>query len=70
MKRFKKPITIFYFLVLYALAELTWWGYLLIASNAKRMPMILGEGTVFLIILLVGIYFFQRTIKTKNRRRN
>ena len=63
MKRFKKPITIFYFLVLYALAELTWWGYLLIASNAKRMPMILGEGSVFLIILIVGIYFFQRTIK-------
>jgi len=30
MKRFKKPITIFYFLVLYALAELTWWGYLLL----------------------------------------
>ena len=66
MKRFKKPITIFYFLVLYALAELTWWGYLLIASNAKRMPMILGEGTVFLIILLVGIYFFQRTIKKES----
>ena len=63
MKRFKKPITIFYFLVLYALAELTWWGYLLIAANAKRIPMILGEGSVFLIILLVGIYFFQRTIK-------
>ena len=66
MKRFKKPITIFYFLVLYALAELTWWGYLLIAANAKRMPMILGEGSVFLIILLVGIYFFQRTIKKES----
>jgi signal transduction histidine kinase len=66
MKRFKKPITIFYFLVLYALAELTWWGYLLIASNAKRMPMILGEGSVFLIILLVGIYFFQRIIKKES----
>ncbi len=66
MKRFKKPITIFYFLVLYALAELTWWGYLLIASNAKRMPMILGEGSVFLIILMVGIYFFQRTIKKES----
>jgi signal transduction histidine kinase len=52
--------------VLYALAELTWWGYLLIASNAKRMPMILGEGSVFLIILLVGIYFFQRTIKKES----
>jgi len=66
MKRFRKPITIFYFLVLYALAELTWWGYLLIAANAKRMPMILGEGSVFLIILLVGIYFFQRTIKKES----
>jgi signal transduction histidine kinase len=66
MKRFKKPITIFYFLVLYALAELTWWGYLLIAANAKRIPMILGEGSVFLIILLVGIYFFQRTIKKES----
>ncbi len=66
MKRFKKPITIFYFLVLYALAELTWWGYLLIAANAKRIPMILGEGSVFLIILMVGIYFFQRTIKKES----
>jgi signal transduction histidine kinase len=28
--------------------------------------MILGEGSVFLIILLVGIYFFQRTIKKES----
>ena len=66
MHRFKKPITIFYFLVFYALAELTWWGYLLVDSNAKRMNMILGEGAVFLIILIVGIYFFQRIIKKES----
>ncbi len=60
---FKKPIYIFYFLLIYALAELFWWGYLLVDSQPDRLAMIAGEGSTFLVILLVGAYFFQRTIK-------
>lgn len=59
----RKPITIFYLLLIYALAELVWWGYLLVKSEPDRIGMIMGEGSVFLIILVVGAYYFQKIIK-------
>lgn len=59
----RKPITIFYLLLIYALAELVWWGYLLVKSEPSRMGMILGEGSVFLLILLIGAFFFHKVMK-------
>lgn len=62
----RKPIAIFYLLLIYAVAELVWWGYLLVKSEPSRMGMILGEGSVFLVLLLLGAYFFHKILKKEH----
>jgi signal transduction histidine kinase len=52
----KKPLVIFNFLIIYAFAQLVWWGILLIKAEPQRMGMILGETAVFLIIFIVGAF--------------
>ncbi|MNE21640.1 Sensor protein kinase WalK [compost metagenome] len=70
----KKPTTVFvYLLGAYVLIQFLWWGYHLIdltrsshhADNtiAKRIVMIIGEGSVFLILLLFGLWKIKRSIK-------
>ncbi len=66
---------LFYLLTAYILLQFSWWAYLLIDLNTKyystggsetvriKVLMIAGEGSVFLIFLLTGIYIMQRTIR-------
>ncbi|MXV52704.1 GHKL domain-containing protein [Pedobacter sp. HMF7647] len=65
----KKSLLIFYFLTIYALAELFWWGYLLIKIQPERKAMILGEGSVFVFIFVVGAIQLFKSLK-KERRLN
>lgn len=58
----RKPITIFYILLIYALAELIWWGYLLVKTEPGRVGMILGEGSMFIVILIIGAIYFHRLL--------
>jgi two-component system phosphate regulon sensor histidine kinase PhoR len=58
----RKPIAIFYLLLVYALAELIWWGYLLVKTEPGRVGMIIGEGSTFLVILVVGAIYFQKLL--------
>lgn len=62
----RKPVTIFYILLIYALAELFWWGFLLVKTEPDRMKMILGEGSIFLLILIVGAVYFHNLLKKEN----
>lgn len=62
----RKPVTIFYILLMYALAELFWWGFLLVKTEPDRMKMILGEGSIFLLILVVGAVYFHNLLKKEN----
>ena len=62
----RKPVTIFYILLIYALAELFWWGFLLVKTEPDRMKMILGEGSIFLLILIVGAVYFHSLLKKEN----
>ena len=70
----KKPTTVFvYLLGAYVLIQFLWWGYHLIdltrASHhtdqtvTKRIIMIIGEGSVFLVLLLFGLWKIKRSIK-------
>lgn len=59
----RKPITIFYILLVYAFAELIWWGYLLVKTEPDRMSMILGEGSMFVVIMAVGALYFHRLLR-------
>ena len=74
---------IFYVLSAYVIVQFIWWGYHMIDLTnetsgetslvAKRVTMVLGEGAVFLLILLVGIWQIRRSIKRDlklNERQN
>ena len=63
----KKSIIIFYILLFYALGQLISWGALVVKIDASRMPMIMGEGAVFLFLLGIGAYFIHASIKKEHR---
>lgn len=63
----RKSLVIFYGLIIYALAELVWWGILLIQVQPARKGMILGEGAVFLLIFFTGAFFLQKTLKKERK---
>jgi signal transduction histidine kinase len=66
---------LFYILIGYVLLQFIWWAYLLVDLNmahynhlgpdAVRMKvlMVAGEGAVFFIFLLAGVYIVHRTIR-------
>lgn len=63
----KKPFVIFYALITYAIAELFWWGYMLVKLQPNRFGMILGEGMVFIAVFVIGAYSLHKTINKERR---
>lgn len=63
----KRPFVIFYALIIYALAELTWWGYMLVHLQPERSAMIMGEGSTFILVFLVGAISLHKSIKKERR---
>lgn len=69
----KNTTIFFYFLSIYVIVQFVWWGFhILELTDAlvgdtprgnRRMIMIIGEGTVFLAILIFGIIRIRRSIK-------
>ncbi|RMG77374.1 MAG: sensor histidine kinase [Bacteroidetes bacterium] len=75
----KKPLLIFYILVVYVFIQFGWWLYLIIDLNkqlyflnSENLPsnwlyrktwMTFGEGFVFFILLLIGAYFTHYFLK-------
>ena len=72
-KRLKNPIFLFYVLVGYIIIQFSWWLYLIFRlyektySDAQQLNqktwMLIGEGSVFLVILLGGAYMIRRAFK-------
>jgi len=63
----RKSLIIFYVLIFYALAELIWWGILITRIEPDRIGMILGEGSVFLFLLVVGAYYLHQALKKESK---
>ncbi|WDF56503.1 sensor histidine kinase [Mucilaginibacter sp. KACC 22063] len=63
----KRPFVIFYAIIIYAVAELFWWGYMLVRLQPGRFGMILGEGAVFIAVFLVGAYNLHKSINKERR---
>lgn len=63
----RKPFFIFYFLLIYALAELIWWSLLLVRAQPMRIGMIFGELAVFIAVFSVGAYFLHKSINSERR---
>jgi hypothetical protein len=62
----KRPLVIFYALMIYAAAELVWWGYMLVKTQPERKGMILGEGMMFALVLFAGAFYLHKSL---NRER-
>ncbi len=62
-----RPLTIFYILVSYVVAQLFWWAVLLISFEPSRKWMIIGEGLVFLSLLGVGAYMLHKAFNRERR---
>ncbi len=68
----RRTAIIFYILSAYVVIQFVWWGYHLIELTeevseesiliGRRVRMIIGEGSVFLVLLLVGIWQIRRSI--------
>jgi len=63
----KRPFVIFYALITYAVAELCWWGYMLVTLQPGRFGMIMGEGSVFILVFLLGAYNLHTSINKERR---
>jgi len=58
----KRPFVIFYALIVYAIAELVWWGYLLVKLMPSSLGMIVGEGSIFILVFFAGAYSLHTSI--------
>ena len=63
----KRPMIIFYALIIYALAELTWWGYMLVKLQPAKTAMIVGEGMTFVIVFVFGALSLHKSVKREKR---
>jgi len=58
----RRSFVIFYALITYALAQLTWWAYSLVRSSPNKIGMIMSEGSVFIFVFFVGAYSLHKSI--------
>ncbi|MFI5158564.1 MAG: sensor histidine kinase [Sphingobacteriales bacterium] len=63
----KRSLVIFYAVIIYAVAQLIWWGYQLVSLQPKRIGMILSEGSMFVIVFCVGAYYLHSSINKEQK---
>nr|WP_294944169.1 HAMP domain-containing sensor histidine kinase [uncultured Mucilaginibacter sp.] len=63
----RRSLVIFYAIIIYALAELMWWGYMLVNLQPRRFAMIMGEGSMFVIVFLLGAYHMHASVKKERK---
>ncbi len=63
----RRPLLIFYSLIIYTVLQVIWWGRLLLAAKPDSLAMILGESAVFIFIFIVGIYYMHKAIKGERK---
>jgi len=58
----RRTFVIFYALIVYAVTELVWWGYLLVKLMPSSLGMIMGEGSIFILVFSLGAIWLHRSI--------
>ena len=62
-----KPLTIFYILVFYVIAQLLWWATIMVHLEPMRRGMVVGEGFVFISLMGFGAYKLHRAINKEKK---
>ncbi len=62
-----KPLTIFYILVFYVIAQLLWWAAIMVRLEPMRRGMVFGEGFVFISLMGFGAYKLHRAINKEKK---
>ncbi len=63
----KRPLVIFYALIIYAISLLTWWGYRLYILQPARLGMVLSEGLTFAIVFAFGAISLHKSVNREHR---
>jgi len=63
----KKPLVIFYAIIIYAVAELVWWGYMLVKMQPERKGMIMSEGMMFGLVLFAGAFYMHKSLARERK---
>lgn len=63
----KRPFLIFYAVIIYAIVELIWWGYMLVKLQPNRIGMIMGESSMFAAVFFVGAYNLHKSINKERK---
>src|SRR5690606_7649213 len=63
----RRPLVIFYCLLVYAVSQLIWWGALLLEAKPNSKGMILGETAVFLFLFFIGAYYLHKAVNRERR---
>jgi len=63
----KRPFIIFYATIIYALAQLFWWGYRLVILQPTRIGMVLGEGSMFILVFALGAWSLHKSVNKERR---
>ncbi|MBI3135856.1 MAG: HAMP domain-containing histidine kinase [Bacteroidetes bacterium] len=77
MRRYiRNPLFLFYLLVIYVVTQFSWWLYLIASLYGKiyadpvllekKTMMLVGEGTVFVIILFGGVFMIRRAYQKEH----
>jgi two-component system, OmpR family, phosphate regulon sensor histidine kinase PhoR len=62
-----KPLTIFYILVFYVIAQLLWWATIMVHLEPMRTGMVVSEGFVFISLMGFGAYKLHRAINKEKK---
>lgn len=63
----KRPFIIFYATIIYALAQLFWWGYRLVILQPTRIGMVMGEGSMFIVVFALGAWSLHKSVNKERR---
>ncbi len=61
-----RSLSIFNVLLIYAVLQISWWGYLLVKYSPGKIDMVLSEFSVFIVLLGFGMYRLRKAINHEN----
>ncbi len=62
----KRPLTLFNIILGYIFLQLAWWGYLIVEHSPEKIGMVVGEFSVFFLLLIFGMRRLRKAIQEES----